>query len=301
MEMVLDRYGIELTHRGDQLTGPCPIHDGSNPTQFSVNLTKNAFHCFSTHCEAKGNVLDFVALKEEVSVREAALMLRDWFKLETGTDEPKENEEPDPPADEEPGKDTLNPPLTFQLKNLEPDHPYLKTRGLTEKIIDYFGLGFCSRGMMKGRIAIPIHNADRELVAYAGRTVTEVSEENPKYKLPPNFKKSLVLYNLHQVHTDHMVLVEGFFDVFRLWQVGVKNAVALMGSSISEEQEDLILGRLASHGRLTLMFDGDEAGQVCTKQVTTRLIQRIHLKIVMLKEDEQPDTISQEKIKKLLA
>jgi len=300
LKMVLDHYGIELNRKGDQLTGSCPIHDGSNPSQFSASLTKNAFHCFSSNCGAQGNVLDFVALKEDISVREAALKIQTWFNLETGKDPPQEKEEPDPPSAEKAEKDAPNPPLTFRLKNLEPDHPYLEARGLTEEAIDYFGLGFCSRGMMQGRIAIPIHNERRELVAYAGRTVTEISKENPKYKLPPNFKKSLVVYNLHQVHGDHLVLVEGFFDVFRLWQAGVKNAVALMGSSMSVEQEVLILEKIGIHGRLTLVFDGDDAGQTCTKEVAARLIQKIHLKLIMLKEGDQPDSLTEEKIHSLL-
>ena len=300
LEMVLDHYGIELKRKGDQLTGSCPIHDGSNPSQFSVNLQRNAFHCFSAHCGAQGNVLDFVALKEDISVREAALKIRNWFNLETGKDPPQEKEEHASPSADDAEKDALNQPLTFRLKNLEPDHSYLEARGLTEEAIDYFGLGYCSRGMMQGRIAIPIHNESRELVAYAGRTVTEISEENPKYKLPPNFKKSLVLYNLHQVHADHLVLVEGFFDIFALWQAGVKNAVALMGSSLSPEQEVLILEKIGTRGRLTLMFDGDDAGQTCTKEVAARLIQKTHLKLIMLKEGDQPDSLTEEKIHSLL-
>jgi len=300
IEMVLDHYGIELNRKGDQLSGSCPIHDGSNPSQFSVSLQRNAFHCFSAHCGAQGNVLDFVALKEDISVREAALKIQNWFNLETGKDPPQEKEEPDHPSAEKAEKDAQNQPLTFRLKNLEPDHPYLETRSLTEETIDYFGLGYCSRGMMKGRIVIPIHNARRELVAYAGRTVEEVSEENPKYRLPPNFKKTLVVFNLHQVQRTHVVLVEGFFDVFTLWQAGILNVAALIGSSMSDEQEALILSLVGNHGRVTLMFDGDDSGRQCTREVTKRLIQKVYVKVVALKEGEQPDMLCEEEIKRLL-
>jgi hypothetical protein len=83
MQMVLDRYQIkDFKQAGSELRGACPIHRGaSNSRQFSVNLTKNAFQCFYTDCKARGNVLDFVALMEGCSVRDAALKLAGWFRV----------------------------------------------------------------------------------------------------------------------------------------------------------------------------------------------------------------------------
>ena len=80
MEAVLAHYGItNLKKSGQDLRGPCPIHHGDNARSFSVSLSKNAFHCFSKDCKARGNVLDFVAAKEGCSVRDAALKLAEWF------------------------------------------------------------------------------------------------------------------------------------------------------------------------------------------------------------------------------
>ena len=59
--------------------------------------------------------------------------------------------------------------MSFSLKNLDPDHPYLTGRRFTKETIEAFGLGYCTKGPMKGRIAIPIRNDKGELVAYAGR------------------------------------------------------------------------------------------------------------------------------------
>ena len=300
MEMLLDRYGFEFSRKGDQLTGPCPIHQGSNTNQFSVNLEMNAFHCFSPQCGAKGNILDFVSRLEDISIREAALMIQGWFDVDSGPPPRGKKKSKDPPPEEisKPPEPEGNPPLTFELKNLDPEHPYLEARGLEPKTIEHFGLGYCSRGMMANRIAIPVHNDQGELVAYAGRTVED--QENPKYKLPPNFKKSRVLFNLHQAHGDPLVLVEGFFDVFSLWQAGVENAVALMGSSLSTEQEALILNHLGEHGRLILMFDGDDAGRACTQEVAEKLIEKVYTKVIKLKEGEQPDNLSKDEIKNLI-
>ena len=83
MQMVLDHYGIKgLTKSGDELRGSCPMHKGSPRSKdFTVNVRKNAFKCFRVGCEARGNVLDFVAAMENCSVRDAALKLQDWFKI----------------------------------------------------------------------------------------------------------------------------------------------------------------------------------------------------------------------------
>ena len=315
MQMVLGHYGITLKEKGESLVGTCPLHNGTNPSQFSVSAQKSIWHCFGD-CARGGNVLDFVMLKEGVPLKEAGQRLIQWFNLKSP---PLKEERKAPPAEKKPesrskqverpstarsgpgsAENGINPTLPFQLRSLDPDHEYLKARDLSPETIKEFGLGFCSRGMMKGRIAIPIHNENGELVAYAGRTLEEPSEENPKYTLPPNFKKSHVLFNLHRTQEDHLVLVEGFFDVFRLHQAGFPDSVALMGSSMSSEQEALLLERMGPHGHLILMFDGDDAGRKCTEEVTKRLIQKVYVKEVALEENEQPDKLSKEEIEKLL-
>src|SRR3990170_9048804 len=85
LRQVLEHYQINwLRGKGDELRGRCPIHKGeglpcrqAGDRTFHVNLSKGAFHCFS--CHAKGNVLDLVAAMEQVSVRDAALKLQEWF------------------------------------------------------------------------------------------------------------------------------------------------------------------------------------------------------------------------------
>jgi DNA primase len=54
----------------------------------------------------------------------------------------------------------VNAPLDFELKGLNREHPYLLNRGFSQETIDHFGLGFCSRGMLKDRMAIPLHDHD---------------------------------------------------------------------------------------------------------------------------------------------
>ena len=87
LQNILVHYSIDwLRPSGDELIGRCPIHQGKGTRSFHLNLTKNLFNCFS--CGAKGSsVIDFVAAKEQCSVRQAALKLQAWFCVtdDTGT------------------------------------------------------------------------------------------------------------------------------------------------------------------------------------------------------------------------
>ena len=95
---------------------------------------------------------------------------------------------------------------------------------------------------MQGRICIPIHDERGMLVAYTGRWASdELPEGVPKYDLPRQIPKRRVLYNLHRViGAEHLVLVEGYWSVFRLHGLGV-SAVSLMGRTLSVEQETLLI------------------------------------------------------------
>ena len=104
----------------------------------------------------------------------------------------------------------VNPPLDFELQNLDTEHPYLNGRGFMPETIEHFGLGYCNRGLMTGRVVIPLHDPDDQLVGYAGRLVDDgpVSEYNPKYKFPSSreregklleFRKSLLVYNANRL------------------------------------------------------------------------------------------------------
>ena len=125
--------------------------------------------------------------------------------------------------------------------NRDMTHEYLTVdRGLSPETIEHFRVGYHrGKGMMSGRILIPIHNERGELVAYAGRFPGVPPEGEPKYKLPPKFKASHVVFNLHRVPPDErlVILVEGFFDVMELYTLGAgrANAIALMGTHLSED------------------------------------------------------------------
>ena len=306
---VLDRYGITemLKRSGDSLRGPCPVHKGGNPTAFRVSISKNCWNCFGA-CQGGGNILDFVARMESVSIRDAALLIQEWFGLDTAPAAPRKKPPPAKkaaPRREEREEPAANKPLGFSL-TLDPKHPYLAERGLTAEAIEVFGLGYADRGIMAGRIAIPIHNAQGELVAYAGRWPGEPPVGEGKYKLPPRFRKSLELYNLHRVLAGDpqapIVLVEGFFDCISVWQAGIRRVVALMGSLLSEAQAELLLEAAGQKGRITIFLDEDEAGRRGRQAALARLAPWTHVRLSGPPgEAPQPDQLDADTLAKLLA
>jgi len=302
IQMVLDRYQINwLRKETGDLVGKCPIHRGDGKRAFRVNVKKNIFNCFS--CSARGNVIDLVAAMEQCSVRDAAVRLRDWFSVSMPT-AGGHQQIPGPQRIIEPiklGEQVAeNKPLGFELKGIDPTHPYLANRGITRETAERFGAGFFpGKGTMSGRIVIPIHNEKGELVSYAGRAI---DDSEPKYKFPAGFHKAQVLFNFHRVVKEQnadrpVVLVEGFFDCMRVHEAGFP-AVAIMGCSLSGAQEHL----LASHcDRVIVMLDGDETGRRAANEISSRLARKMFVRIVDLDTGKQPDQLSYEEMNQYLA
>src|ERR1035437_5467909 len=320
MEQVLEHYGIlDQFKRGtDSLSGACPIHKGSNPTQFRVSISKNVWNCFS-ECKHGGNVLDFIARMDDVSILAAANQAIEWFHLdpeemsvnsETEAAEsgeaPKAGDAPRPRPAARPApvveNSAPNKPLNFRLDKLQREHPYLAERGLTLETIVDFGIGFCAKGMMAERIAIPIHNPEGNVVAYAGRFPGEAPEGTPKYKLPQGFRKSLELFNIDRAGKESglLVIVEGFFGCMKLHQFGCRRVVALMGSTMSNAQEELIKRHTDRNSQIIVMLDEDEAGRAGREDIAVRLAKFVFVKVHVFDEDgQQPEDLSAEAVQQL--
>ena len=323
MEQLLQHYGIldQFKRTGESLNGPCPIHKGSNPTQFRVSTSKNIWNCFSD-CEHGGNALDFITKMEKCSIHAAALKAIEWFNLDPEAMTAEKSEPAESPA--RPAKATFKPspkeaqndggrppgppnePLKFRLDKLERTHPYLtEQRGLTQETIVDFGIGFCAKGMMEGRIAIPIHNVNGEVVAYAGRFPGEPGEGIPKYKLPPGFRKSQELFNIDraakQPVDQPMVIVEGFFDAMKLHQHGCYKVVALMGATMSSAQEELIRQHTNNQSHVIVMLDENEAGNAGREDIACRLSKFCFVRVHQFdKPDMEPEHLTAEEVQQLM-
>lgn len=313
---VLRFYNVEPKLRDDQHHGFCPLpsHNGKrNSPSFSANMKKGIWQCFG--CGAKGNVLDFAVLMESGNPQNGEDVQRVAAKLTEqvlGTSAPVEK----PKAEgSDIGENTIiNAPLDFALKGLDASHPYLRKRDFTPETVARFGLGFCARGLLKERIAIPLHDHGGKLIGYAGRVVDDatITEENPKYLFPGTrerkgsvyeFRKSLFLYNGHRIvaPVEDLAVVEGFASVWWFSQAGIGNVVAVMGASCSEEQARLIVSLVAPSGRVWICPDGDKAGIRCAENLLTLIAPHRFVRSVKLGADKQPTSFSPSELKKRFA
>lgn len=300
MEQLLAHYSVSLRKVNSTcLRGQCPLPTHSSKEtkySFSVNTEKSIWTCKSDSCvkasgKKGGNILDFVAVMESVAIIDAAKKILEW--LPTNGNSPKPGTPKPEPAKAE------NTPLGFELKGIA-YHPYLESRGITKETAETFGVGFFpGKGSMAGRVVIPIYNETGELLAYAGRA-TDNTE--PKYRFPPGFSKSHVLFNLNRVlklsAPRRVILVEGFFDAMKVHQAGFPAVVALMGCTLSDVQAEL----LAKHCEAAaLMLDGDDAGWDAIAKILPPLSHSLFVKVIPLAAGLQPDRLPAEVLRTLLA
>jgi 5S rRNA maturation endonuclease (ribonuclease M5) len=248
--------------------------------------------CHSASCIAArgnrmgGHVIDLVAIMEGCSLREAGLRLQGWFSVRTSQPAPMRVPAMAPSAAEP------NRPLGFVLQRIDPRHPYLTQRGISQATAQMFGVGmYHGNGFLAGRCVIPIRDEKRQLVAYAGRAV---NGEEPKYRFPAGFRKSQMLFNLDRAMLTgrNVIVVEGFFDALKVHQAG-HPVVALMGASFSQHQSELLLSHFAS---ITLMLDGDEPGRRAAEFIAQLLKPRVPVNKVELPDHIQPDQLSSAEI-----
>ena len=315
---VLMHYNVTVKAKNQvQHTGPCPLptHEGPRKaTSFSAHLDKHIWRCFG--CGAQGNIIDFACRMENLDpaksddVRKAALILSDRYRVESTP--PKRS-----PAKKSvsiaPGNVIVNAPLDFTLKGLDPDHPYFREHGFTKATVDHFELGYASRGLMQGRIAIPLRNAEGKLIGYAGRVTDDsaITEDNPKYRFPSarehdgkryEFNKALLLYNGHAIEqpADELIVVSGFSSVWWVWQHGYPHVVSLMGSDCSPQQASLIVGMTPRSGRIKILMDGNKAGRYCAEAIIKQIAPYRFCRWAQLKTGLRPSRCTDDQIRGLL-
>lgn len=271
----LCRYlGIQLHQVSKhQYRAKSPFNPGNNDTCLSLctgEKSKGLFYDFKTG--VGGNIIQFTRrmITELEDDHEAALFLEQLCNFTAEIyygDSYRTNILPKKETPSQPKP--INKPLQFNLKDLDNAHPFItETKRITPDTAKDFGMGYCKSGIMKDRIAIPIHNIEGEIVAYMGRAVNEEqAKAQGKYKFPYGFHKSNEVFNLHRcleselfddIQIQGLIIVEGVFDLMRLYQAGIKNVVSLMGTSVSQVQ----LEKLKAVSQTFLVFaDNDEAGK----------------------------------------
>lgn len=209
---------------------------------------------------------------------------------------------------------------------------YLQSRGFSAATIEQFGFGFAPEGRQalkqalaqfdepmlieaglrisveerdpydrfRGRLMLPIQDARGRVIAFGGRILDSGTSDAPKYLNSPDtplFDKGRTLYNLHRAApaaraANRLIVVEGYMDVIALANAGISEAVAPMGTALTEPQIELLWRQVDTP---TLCFDGDTAGQRAAMRAISRtlpLLRPSHsMHIVNLPHGMDPDDI----------
>ena len=314
---------IPLTQKGKNYFGVCPFHEDHSPSM-SVSEEKQIYKCFS--CGAAGNVFTFVSEYENVKFLEAVKIVADKcgipFHGTITKERPKVNKE----EYEIMSLALKFYQNNLQSTEGKAAKEYLKKRALDETVIKEFDLGLALGGnvslnklllskkystdtliklglvnehdgyindIFKYRIMFPIHDLDGNVVGFTGRIYE--NNDQAKYinsKESVIFKKGQILFNYHRAKSEikrkkEVILVEGNMDAIRMYSSGIKNVLALLGTSLTKEQVSIIKSLRAN---IILMFDNDNAGEIATYQNGTILEEAgLNPQIVRISGPKDPD------------
>ena len=285
---------VNLKKRGQNYFGICPFHNEKTPS-FSVAPAKEIYHCFG--CNAGGNVFHFLMEYEKMTFVEAVQSLGSRYGIEVKFSGDVRNQE-----ELQRLRDLHTSTSIFYQSLLSSTEgkqvvTYLKKRGLSEKTIKEFQLGFApgswdrllklsrengvsgnildrsglftktEKGVFdrfRNRLMFPIHNSGGQVIAFGGRTMD--SKDPAKYMNSPEtvlYSKSRVFYGLDKTQKTirqekTAILVEGYMDFLQLYQGGIKNIIAVAGTAFTENHV-YQMKKLAQ--KILLMYDGDSAGK----------------------------------------
>jgi len=286
---------VRLKPAGRNFVGLCPFHDEKTPS-FSVNPERGFFHCFG--CGAGGSVFNFIMRAEGLNFPETVESLARRYGVslpERGGDGgPGASERAAALRANQVAADFFAHVL-WNTPEGAPARNYLGARGITADTARTFMLGFAperpanlagvldkrgllaagvrlglvrkdqagTRDMFRARLMFPIRDAQGRVLAFGGRVL---DQRLPKYINSPEsplYSKSRNVYGLYEARAaiasaDRAIIVEGYLDAIAVWQAGIKETVASLGTALTVDQLRLI-GR---HTRNVLAcFDGDAAGR----------------------------------------
>ena len=314
---------IPLKKKGNNYFGLSPFKNEKTPS-FSVNEEKKIFHCFSTG--EHGNVIDFLIKVKGYDFKDALHELASKAGVELSYRSSKINSIIYEINDF--SKDLFHSNL-FQSKVCM-DY-LLNKRKFTQEIIERFHLGstFNSSALQKklldnfelkdlissgvfnknqnskiffhNRVMVPIANTQEKIIGFGGRVI---DESLPKYintaetKL---FKKKQILFNESKLdkHLDkRLILVEGYFDVLKLYQFGFLNCVAPLGTSINHEK---VIELTKKGYEVIVCLDGDLAGRNASIRLMNNLLSskdfELGVKFVLLPKNYDPDLMLETDLK----
>ena len=285
---------VPLKKAGANYSACCPFHNEKSPS-FTVSPSKQFYHCFGcgAHGTAIGFLMEYQGLSFVEAIHELAKLVGMIVPQETRTeDKPQQKVIP---GMQDALQAAMNY-YRAELKKSPRAIDYLKGRGLSGQIAANFQIGYAPAGWQnlqtvfedydnevletiglvvkneqgkrydrfRDRIMFPIHDQKGQVIGFGGRVINP--EDTPKYYNSPEtplFQKGHELYALFMARramreAGRALVVEGYMDVIALAQAGIDEAVAPLGTALTEHQ----IARLwRMSDQPILCFDGDAAGQ----------------------------------------
>lgn len=218
VESVLTEIGVEVVGSGGELICYCPLHPNNNTPSFSCSAATGLWICFSAACNRRGNLSQLhLELTGATLPRQRTPALADFKPQQLAPLRAPELTSYDGSVFEQ---------LASGYVGSAGD-AYMRARGLQTPTCTEFGIGY---DVHRDMITVPIHDHAGNPAGIVGR-----SRIGKRFRNSPGLPKSKLLYNMHRANADSTVIVvEASFDVLKLWQAGYRNAVAMLGGTVSQ-------------------------------------------------------------------
>ena len=319
---------VPLKRQGKEYSARCPFHDERSPS-FTVSQTKQFYHCFG--CGAHGTAISFLMNYDRLEFLDAVDELAKRVGMEVPKDAIKRNDNDDS-REMYAALEAAAKFFQRQLQASDTARAYLDRRGVDEAIRTQFSIGYAPDGFsalkdalgtderrtklldktgmlskndsgrvydkFRDRVMFPIHDRRGRVIAFGGRVLEK--DDGPKYLNSPEtplFHKGRELYGLWQVRQanqkiERLVVVEGYMDVVSLFQYGVTQAVATLGTATTPDHAELLFRNSQT---VYFCFDGDAAGRKAgwraLESVLPRLKDGRQAFFLFLPDGEDPDSI----------
>ena len=277
----------------------CPFHQEKTPS-FSVNTQKGFYHCFG--CGVSGDAIRFLMDYDNLPFPEAVEQLAAFNGLDVPYEDDGRHYDAQEKDHYDLGLECLADAAAFFHEAFYSDagkaaRDYLRQRHLKKQTVDTFMLGYAPANnallthlgskypqqllqdvgligkkddhyydWFRERVIFPIHNSKGKIIAFGARAM---GDAQPKYLNSPEntwFNKRFELYGLYQAMQTRertLLVTEGYMDVIKLWQHGVTNAVAALGTAIGDSHISQLKKRA---DKTYFSFDGDTAGQKAARK-----------------------------------
>jgi len=280
---LIESLGFKIDREtSKEIRGECKIHGGDNKTAFRFNKESRTWVCFTRKCH-EVNGYDIIGLIQSAmgysfldAVRYLQDLVGDVGDLEQKYIEYERRRERDEFINKFKPKTVSDSIVTEEcLRQFKPFRSgHFNNDGFSNKTLDHFEVaGGYKDGYGYIRDIIPIRDVDGDLAGYHLRDVRIDVDDDYKYIHSKGFDKENVLYNLDKAKeygkTAPLIIVEGEKSVWRMWDYGIPNVVACMGSSITHGQANLL--RAFALKGIILMLDSDEAGMMGTVSAVKEL------------------------------